>query len=258
VRTGEVLTLLGPNGTGKSTLLKCLAGLLRPLSGTVTLDGRELGRMAPQELARHVAYVPQTQVSPFPYRVRDIVLMGRAAHIHPVAMPRDRDVSAAESAMDEVGVTHLAERSCDAISGGEWQLTLIARAIAQETEILLLDEPTSHLDMGNQMRVLQVIHRLADRGITIVTATHFPDHALLGAGNVVVLKERMIAAQGPPEATITPGVLRATYGIPVEVVRLPEPVERSICVPLVHWNSRATAGREHPTAEHEEKNGGQP
>ncbi|WP_332448814.1 ABC transporter ATP-binding protein [Methanoculleus sp.] len=232
VEEGSVFSLLGPNGTGKSTLLKCMAGLIAPSHGRVLLDGRDIGGMQPHEIARRVGFVPQTQVSPFPFRVRDIVLMGRAPHLSPFAAPSPQDETVAADALDRVGVSHLADRPCTAISGGEWQLVLIARAIAQRPGVLLLDEPTSHLDLGNQMRVLDVIRGLAEDGITIIVATHFPDHALLTSSRVAILKDQRILAVGPPDDVIREDTMRQAYGVEVRIMHLDDPFNRRICVPV--------------------------
>jgi iron complex transport system ATP-binding protein len=137
VQRGEVFCLLGPNGTGKSTLLKCLMNLLRPQAGSIEMDGVSLSTLGVSRIARQVAYVPQTQVSAFPFTILEIVVMGRAPHLSLLQSPSSKDLKIALAAMDGIGIGHLADRSCNSVSGGEWQLTLIARALAQEPEILL-------------------------------------------------------------------------------------------------------------------------
>lgn len=241
VDEGCVYSLLGPNGTGKSTLLKCMAGLISPSHGRVLLDGHDIAGMQPHEIARRIGFVPQTQVSPFPFRVRDIVLMGRASHLSAFATPSEKDEAIAADALARVGISHLAERPCTAISGGEWQLVLIARAIAQRPGTLLLDEPTSHLDLGNQMRVLDVIRGLAEEGMTIVVATHFPDHALLTSSRVAILKDQRIIATGPPEEVIREDTMRRAYGADVRIMHLGDPINRRICVPVAETFQRGTS-----------------
>lgn len=230
---GEVLCLLGPNGTGKSTLIKCLGGLLRAQSGSVLLDGKELTQLNPSSIARLIGYVPQGQPSVFPFLVRDVVVMGRAAHLNAVSSPSRADYAIAEDAMALVGITHIADNPCNAISSGEWQLVLIARALTQRPQILLLDEPTSHLDLGKQMRILKVIMDLASSGLTIVMATHFPDHALLAGQRVAILKNKRLIAMGPPGEVVTSANLQEAYGIAVRIVRVGEGIGRTICVPMV-------------------------
>jgi len=154
-------------------------------------------------------------------------------------MPGKKDEAVVDEALARVGVTHLAERSSEGLSGGEWQLVLIARALAQETDILLLDEPTSHLDLGNQMKVLDVVGDLVGQGITIITATHFPDHALLHASEVVLLKGAKILKRGKPESVLTPENLGEAYGVEVHVVELADPVNRRVCVPISKRKEKA-------------------
>ncbi|MEN6475074.1 MAG: ABC transporter ATP-binding protein [Syntrophaceae bacterium] len=233
VTTGEVLCLLGPNGTGKSTLIKCLGGLLHPQSGSVLLDAKPLSVLSPSAIARLVGYVPQGQPSIFPFLVRDVVVMGRAAHLNAVSSPSRADYAIARDAMALVGIEHISTSPCNAISSGEWQLVLIARALTQNPKILLLDEPTSHLDLGKQMRILKVIMDLASTGLTIVMATHFPDHALLAAQRVVILKNKRLIAMGTPIEVVTSANLQDAYGIAVKILRVDGEVGRTICVPMV-------------------------
>ncbi len=232
VEKGEIFSILGPNGTGKSTLLKCIAGLIPPQTGSVLLDGEDITGKKADEVARKLGFVPQTQVSPFPFLVRDIVLMGRAAHIGMFSTPSFDDEEIAYKALERVRIPHLATRPCTGISGGEWQLVLVARAIAQCPGILLLDEPTSHLDLGNQMRILDVIRSLADEGMTVIIATHFPDHALLTSGRVAILRDCNLIAYGPPDEVISEETMYAAYGVNVKLIELPDPVNRKICVPV--------------------------
>jgi iron complex transport system ATP-binding protein len=169
----------------------------------------------------------------FPFRVKDIVVMGRAPHLSILASPSRKDMEIAYQAMDAVAVLHLADRPCNSISGGEWQLTLIARALVQEPQILLLDEPTSHLDMGNQMKILHVIKDLADRHMTIVMASHFPDHAFLVANVAAILNNGRITQIGPPDEVITKENMRATYGIDVQIIAVGG---RKSCLPTLGQN----------------------
>jgi iron complex transport system ATP-binding protein len=230
VQRGEVFCLLGPNGTGKSTLLKCLMNLLRPQAGSIEMDGVSLSTLGVSRIARQVAYVPQTQVSAFPFTILEIVVMGRAPHLSILQSPSSKDLKIALAAMDGIGIGHLADRSCNSVSGGEWQLTLIARALAQEPEILLLDEPTSHLDIANQIKILHVARNLADKGLTILMASHFPDHALLVSTAVAILNQGRLAYQGAPEAVITETNLRETYGVNVKILYVGKGVDRKVCL----------------------------
>ncbi|NLT68807.1 MAG: ABC transporter ATP-binding protein [Acidobacteria bacterium] len=229
VRSGEVFCLLGPNGTGKSTLLKCLDGVLRIQHGRITVGGKDLFDYRVSEIARTIGYVPQGLMSAFPFRIKDIVVMGRAPHLSVLASPSRHDMEIAYRAMERVGVIHLAERSCISVSGGEWQLALIARALVQEPEMLLLDEPTSHLDMGNQMRILHVIKELANGGITVIMASHFPDHAFLVADSAAILNGGTLRGIGTPDEVITEESMRETYGVNVKIVS--DGVSRKVCFP---------------------------
>ena len=229
VNTGDVLCLLGPNGTGKSTLLKCLGNILRVQQGRILLSERNLHELKLPEIAKRIGYVPQGLTSAFPFRIKDIIVMGRAPHLSMLASPSRTDIEIAYKIMETVGLAHLADRPCNSVSGGEWQLTLIARALVQEPQILLLDEPTSHLDMGNQMKILQVIKRLAGNGMTIIMASHFPDHAFLVANRVAILKQGHVGEIGAPEHVITEESLRSTYGVDVRVISLGDGVDRKAC-----------------------------
>ena len=229
---GEAVTLLGPNGTGKSTLLKCLAGLLPPTHGKITLDGADICGMQRHTIAKRIGFVPQSQISPFPYQVQEIVLMGRASHLGLFQNPGTVDNKEAINALKIVGIPHLAERPCTNLSGGEWQLVLIARAIAQDPDILLLDEPTSHLDLGNQMKVLKVINRLRNEGLCIIIATHYPDHAFLTADRVMILKDQSLVINGTPDLVITNELMQDVYGVSVEIIHINKPIDRKICVPV--------------------------
>jgi iron complex transport system ATP-binding protein len=237
VQSGDVFCLLGPNGTGKSTLLKCLSNLLHIQQGCIRLNGRNLSEFRLTEVAKQIGYVPQGLTSAFPFRIKDIIIMGRAPHLSILSSPSRADMEIAYKAMETVGVAHLAERPCNSVSGGEWQLTLIARSLVQEPQILLLDEPTSHLDMGNQIKILQVIRDLAAKGMTILMATHFPDHAFLVANSVAILDNGRIAFQGTPDEVITEANMKKTYGVNVRVVRMEEGGLHKTCFPVLTPNS---------------------
>jgi iron complex transport system ATP-binding protein len=246
VQSGDVFCLLGPNGIGKSTLLKCLSGILRIQQGRIFLNGRDLSEFKLPDVAKHIGYVPQGLTSAFPFRIKDIIIMGRAPHLSILASPSRSDMGIAYKAMETVGVAHLADRPCNSVSGGEWQLTLIARALVQEPQILLLDEPTSHLDMGNQLKILQVIKDLANAGMTIVMASHFPDHAFLVANVVAILNNGQIAYVGAPDEVITDKNLQATYGVDVRVVQLEDGGLRKACFPALRESVKKNQGRSGP------------
>ena len=229
---GEALCLLGPNGGGKTTLFKTLLGLLRPLAGRVLLDGTDLADLPRREIAKKIGYVPQAHAAFFPFSVRDVVLMGRASRLPAFAGPGPADRAAAERALAMLGIGHLAERIYTEISGGERQLALIARALAGEPRLLVMDEPTASLDFGNQTRVLTQVRRLSERGIAVVLSTHDPGHAFLCADRVALLHGGRLVALGPPAETATPESLRLLYGVEVAVVPLPGQ-GRTVCTPLI-------------------------
>ena len=228
--SGKVLALLGANGAGKTTLFKTMLGLLPLQAGDVILDGKPVSSWSRRERALRIAYVPQAHAAAFPFSVRDVVLMGRAAHIRPFAMPGGHDLTVAEQALESVGMRRLADARYTEISGGERQLVLIARAIAQEAAIIVMDEPTANLDYGNQMRLLEHVRALSDRGLAMVLSTHNPDHALRVADRVALLKDGRLIALGPADAVLTPEALRDIYGIEVVIGRI-EGSSLRVCTP---------------------------
>jgi iron complex transport system ATP-binding protein len=242
VDASNVFCLLGPNGTGKSTLLKCVANVLQGWHGTILLGDKNISHLRPAEVAKGIAYVPQNQVSAFPFLVHDVVVMGRAPHLSIFSSPTRSDREIAYNAMKTVGILHLAERPCTMLSGGEWQLTLIARAMAQEPRVMILDEPTSHLDMGNQVRILRVIRSLAKKGLAIVMASHFPDHAFIAATEAAILDDGRMIRKGPPDEIITAENLGKAYGIEVKVLQVGEGVNRKACFPSLNDFTAGTSG----------------
>jgi iron complex transport system ATP-binding protein len=211
---GEGVTaLLGPNGSGKTTLLKLLLGLLAPTSGRIRLRGDELCKLTQKELACRLAYVPQVHKEAFGYSVFDVVLMGRMPRTSFFARYGETDRRAAREAMEKLSISHLGERPYTEISGGERQLTLIARALAQGADVFVMDEPTNGLDYGNQLRLLDRIGRLAEEGYTFIYTTHHPDHALAVADNVVMMKAGRILREGPPQTVLTTDGLAELYGL---------------------------------------------
>ena len=232
IRTGEVLCLLGPNGCGKTTLFKTLLGLIPPIAGRVTFDGEDLARWSRKKRARTVAYVPQAHAAFFPFLVSDVVLMGRAARLTLFEQPGAADRDAAAQALDSLGIGRLADRTYTELSGGERQLVLIARALAQEPRVLVMDEPTASLDLGNEVRVLERVRALKDRGLAVVLSTHDPDHAFIAADVVALMADGGIVAFGAPDKTITPDLLRRLYRVAVSVVHVPE-LGRGVVAPTL-------------------------
>lgn len=221
VAAGEVLCLLGPNGSGKTTLLRTLLGLLRPLAGRVLCAGEDMAGWDRKRIARTIAYVPQAHAAPFPFTVFDTVLMGRAVHMRPFAQPGAHDRTVAQMALADLDLTPLADRPYTEISGGERQLVLIARALAQEPRILVMDEPAASLDLANQVRVLRQVAGLAARGLSVIMSTHDPDHALICGGQALLLRQGRVLGLGAAREVITAASLSALYDIQVELLPVP-------------------------------------
>jgi iron complex transport system ATP-binding protein len=216
--TGEVLALLGPNGGGKTTLLKTLLGLLAPQAGEVRLADRPLAHYSSRERARLLAYVPQSHFTTFAFTVEAVVLMGRTAHRSLFSRPSAADRAVASQALERCGIAHLRERPYTMISGGERQLALLARALAQEPQFVVLDEPTASLDFGNQGRVINEIRALKAAGHGVLFTTHDPNHAIRAADRVYLLSDGARIAEGATGAILNRAQLEALYGAPVELI----------------------------------------
>jgi iron complex transport system ATP-binding protein len=212
---GESLALLGPNGGGKTTLLKTLLGLLPPRAGEVALNGRPLAAIPVRERARLIGYVPQVHTGTFAFTVETVVLMGRTAYGSLFSRPSAKDFAVASAMLERLGIPHLAQRSYTEISGGERQLVLLARALAQEPRFVVLDEPTASLDFGNQGKVLREIEVLAGAGLGVLFTTHDPNHALRASHRVCLLRAGIIVAEGNTEEVLTRANLEALYGAAV-------------------------------------------
>lgn len=211
IEKGELCALFGPNGTGKTTLLKCVAQLLSYQKGNVYVGEDNISEKSAAEFAKLISYVPQEHKPPFPYQVKEVVLMGRTPHLGRFFGPSRKDIAVAVRAMDLIGIRDLANRSYTELSGGQRQLVLIARALAQGTEVLLLDEPTSNLDFQNQIKIWRIIKEATRNGITALTCTHDPNHVLWFCDQVIVLKDNGIIAAGPPAKVLTEETLDEIY-----------------------------------------------
>jgi iron complex transport system ATP-binding protein len=218
VSSGEIFCLLGPNGSGKTTLFKTILGFLPVLGGSVTIDGRDAAALSARDFARLVGYVPQSHAPPFAFSVLDVIVMGRTARLGTFGNPKQGDYDFACSVMERLGISGLRDRRYTELSGGERQMVLIARALTQEPAFLLMDEPTSNLDFGNQAKVLRQIVSLAEQGLGIILTTHYPEHVLLLKTQVALLKRKGVTESGAAGEVLTAGNLSETYGIPVAVM----------------------------------------
>ena len=233
VPDGALVAVLGPNGVGKSTLFRCLLGLLRGYEGEILLNGRPRGEYSPRELARVAAYVPQSSAPTFSYTVFETVLMGTTAQLGLLEYPGRAERERAESALRRLGIEGLADRRIDQISGGEQQLVLLARALAQDARVLIMDEPTANLDYGNQQRVLQSIVKLTEQGYTVLLSTHHPDHALRYATHVLALQDGTLAAYGETEDVLTAELVEKLYRFRVQIATMEtESGPVKCCIPL--------------------------
>jgi iron complex transport system ATP-binding protein len=248
VRRGEVVALLGPNGCGKTTLLRIIGKLLPATGGSIRVTGRDLGAMSQLDLSRVLASVAQVQRTTFPFSVLDILLTGRMPYVSVFASPREADVRVCRDVLDRFGIRHLEQKPITRLSGGERQLVMIARALAQEPRVLLLDEPTTYLDLRNQERVLETIGRLArTQDVTVLMTIHDPNQAFAHADGCVLLRKlavlegvdpatvagaepaTSIIAAGDPRHVLTAQHVRMAYGMAVDLV---EHGRRRLLVPL--------------------------
>jgi iron complex transport system ATP-binding protein len=218
---GEIVSLLGANGAGKSTLLRILLGLLRPDRGEILLDGTPLTSLTRRKIARSLAYVPQVHVSPFPYTVREVIMLGRLAVSGLFNQPSARDSEIVAGVLNRLGMEHAADRSYTEVSGGERQLTLIGRALAQESKVLVMDEPMASLDFGYRTALARHLRELGADGRAIIISTHDPHFAMHVSTRVALLAAGRIEADGPPEETLTAAAIRRLYGVEVESFALP-------------------------------------
>ena len=221
LQRGELVFLLGKNGAGKTTLFKCLLGILPDYSGEIYIEDRNLKDIYPREISTLLSYMPQSSYPAFNFSVLDMVLLGLAHRIPAFGHPKKEDMEAARRALEAVGIGDLAGRSYAKISGGERQLTLIARAIAQDARIWIMDEPVSNLDYGNQIRLLGVLRDLSQKGYLIVLSSHNPEQCFQFADKVLVMEKNRIAAQGDPAGVLTSELIGSIYDLEVSVLEAP-------------------------------------
>jgi iron complex transport system ATP-binding protein len=227
---GDVLCILGPNGTGKTTLIKCLNGLHEIDSGEILINGKNIKKLSFKEISKHIGYIPQSHVPSFPFKVLDVVLMGRAPYLNLTDSPKKEDVDIALKSLRTLGIEYLKDKEYTNLSGGERQLVFLARILCQQPDILILDEPTSHLDFGNQIKLLEIIDNLSKSGLSIIMSSHFPDHAFLSSNKVAIMKNKRFIDFGTPDDVVTESNLKKAYSIDVKLIELDD--KRKVCVPL--------------------------
>lgn len=218
INKGEFWAVIGPNGVGKSTLFRCILGLLNPAAGSISIDGRGINTMSRKILAQRIAYIPQIHRPVFGYSVRDTVLMGTTRYLSAFEQPKAAQIERADSVLRMLEMEDIAEKNYATLSGGQQQMVLIARALAQDAEILVMDEPTSALDYGNQMKILALLRTLAQRGYSVVVSTHNPQHALDFSEKVLALAPDKSSMQGRAEVVIDKELMARLYNMDVEFV----------------------------------------
>ena len=226
-----LVNVLGPNGVGKSTLFRCILGLNRDYEGTILVNGKDIRELSIKERAREISYIPQTHASVYDYEVLDVVLMATGSDLKMLSNPGCEQRKRAYEALERIGIEEFAHRQYTHISGGEQQLVLIARALAQNAKTIVMDEPTSALDYGNTMRVLSCVRQLAREGLSIIQSTHNPDHGFLYSDRTLVIKEGRVDAYGDPREVITSELISGLYSLDVEVNSLYGDRVR-VCVPV--------------------------
>jgi ABC transporter related len=236
VNSGEIVCVLGPNGTGKTTMLRCLLGFNKPSKGKITIDGKQMHELGVKNRAKCLAYVPQYSSLSFPYTVKEVVLMGRTAYLS-YGMPFSKvDYDFAIKIIDRLGISHISDSLYNELSGGQKQMVLLARALTQDAKILIMDEPTANLDYSNQVKMLETIKQLVNEGYGILMTSHFPDHAFLTESRVILMKGGKKLYDGNPDEIITTESLTNLYQTSVEVSEINiKAYEKSIkvCVPIL-------------------------
>jgi iron complex transport system ATP-binding protein len=230
----DILVILGPNGCGKTTLLKCAAGFLMAQDGEILIDGKDISSCKRRDIAMRIGYISQEHSDGFAYSVIELVVMGRTPYLGMFSSPGVKDYEIAREAIRSVGIAHLEDKRFTELSGGERQLVLIARMLAQQPSILLLDEPTSHLDLKNQTIVMRLVRKLARGGLSVIMTSHFPNHAITFAGHTAIMHNGAFITQGRSEEVINETNLKKAYGIDIRVYTLIDPTdgtELRFCAP---------------------------
>lgn len=222
VSSGAFVSVLGPNGVGKSTLFKCLMGINKDYSGHIKIHGKDIKRISVKAMASEVAYIPQLHQSIFNYSVLDMVLMGTSHRLGHFSSPGKRERIIAAQALEQLGIQAYANRSFSELSGGEQQMVLIARALAQEAKILIMDEPTASLDFGNQLKVLSKVRELTQNGYTVLYSCHNPQLSLQFSDDVIALKNGQVEVQGAPDEVLNENLLQTLYQVKTKVIQMTE------------------------------------
>lgn len=232
-RKGDLLAVLGPNGVGKSTLFRCMLGFLQHYDGDISLGGTDIKTLTHKEIAKKIAYIPQSTHPVFNYSVLDVVLMGLTNQLRLLSAPNQDHINEAYAAMQSLGIGHLRDAGYGEISGGERQLALIARALVQKAKILIMDEPTANLDYGNQFRVMCRIADLTKEGYIIILSTHNPDHAFLYANRVIMMQNGKVIADGTPNDVLDQKLIKNVYGVDVHIEEFQsETRHHKLCIPI--------------------------
>ncbi|MDC7227230.1 MAG: ABC transporter ATP-binding protein [Spirochaetales bacterium] len=229
IDAGEILTILGTNGAGKSTLLNCIANMYKPDSGEILLNGKRMSDMDISDVAKLIGYVPQLNSPAYGYSVLEYVVMGRTPYIGAFSTPGAEDYQIANESIEKMDIMHLRDKPYTQISGGEQQQVQIARSLAQQTKIILLDEPTAHLDYGNQFRVVEMIRNLAKEGYSMIMTTHNPEHAFILTGKVAILNRDGMLCVGCAEDTLDAGTLSELYALSIKT-KYDADAKRKICI----------------------------
>ncbi len=222
--TGELVAILGPNGAGKTTLLRCAMGFLKWSSGNSTLDGKTISSLSYKDLWTAMSYVPQARGAVSAYTVEEMVLLGRSSTLSAFSMPSVKDIERAEKALDDLGILSLKDRLCSKLSGGELQMVLIARALASDPKVLILDEPESNLDFRNQLMVLETLTRLKQKGITCIFNTHYPAHAMQRADKALLFNKDGTSLFGSVDTVITEANLKQSFQVDTVISEIETPV----------------------------------
>jgi iron complex transport system ATP-binding protein len=233
----SIVSLLGANGAGKSTLMKILLGLLSPSQGRIILQGKDLQEYSVKQRAKYIAYVPQSTKIAFSFSALEIVLMGRISFESWYKKASKREIELCHASLKRLGIAHLAKQNYQTLSGGQKQLVLIARALAQGAKILIMDEPISGLDYGNQLRLLEAIQKLTYEGYTFLKSTHFPEHALLLGGYTYAIKDGGVLTHGPTAKVVTQELINELYGVNIKLQQTATGYK--VCVPNFYSSKRS-------------------